>query len=197
MATEKKTWEQMSKGERIAGMVGLCIAVIIGIGLIGGFVSALTGPHETPPPKQQETTHQPVTTYKDIQETEAIPFGKKTRNDSTRDVGTSAVTTTGVDGIRTKTFHVTYVDGKETARVQTKSEVTLKPVTQVTSVGTRKPYVPPAAPAQSSCNPNYSGCVPNVPYDLDCADIGHSVMVTGYDEYGLDRDNDGYGCESY
>jgi len=47
------------------------------------------------------------------------------------------------------------------------------------------------------CNPNYTGCVPNVPYDLDCKDIGYSVQVIGYDQYNLDADNDGWGCESY
>jgi len=49
----------------------------------------------------------------------------------------------------------------------------------------------------SDCNPNYSGCVENSPYDLDCSDIGESVEVVGYDEYGLDRDEDGHGCDSY
>jgi len=47
------------------------------------------------------------------------------------------------------------------------------------------------------CNPNYTGCVPNVPYDLDCKDIGYSVQVIGYDQYNLDGDGDGWGCESY
>ena len=32
-------------------------------------------------------------------------------------------------------------------------------------------------------------------YDLDCADIGFTVTVIGYDEYRLDGDGDGYGCE--
>jgi hypothetical protein len=32
--------------------------------------------------------------------------------------------------------------------------------------------------------------------DLDCADIGHPVAVTGGDPHGLDRDGDGVGCES-
>lgn len=50
----------------------------------------------------------------------------------------------------------------------------------------------------SSCDPNYTPCVPNVSYDLDCADIGHSVTVVGYDKHGFDgNDNDGQGCESY
>ncbi|MGI8404327.1 MAG: thermonuclease family protein [Thermomicrobiales bacterium] len=52
-------------------------------------------------------------------------------------------------------------------------------------------------PATGGCNPNYSPCVPNSPSDLDCKDIGFSVTVIGYDQYGLDRDGDGVGCESY
>jgi hypothetical protein len=35
--------------------------------------------------------------------------------------------------------------------------------------------------------------------DLDCADIPDSqkpVTVTGSDQYGLDADNDGIGCET-
>lgn len=61
-------------------------------------------------------------------------------------------------------------------------------------------YVAPTEPPVDQgggCNPNYSGCVPNVSYDLDCKDIGYSVQVIGYDQYGLDRDGDGVGCESY
>jgi hypothetical protein len=49
----------------------------------------------------------------------------------------------------------------------------------------------------SSCNENYDPCVESSSYDLDCDDIGQEVEVTGSDEYGLDRDGDGYGCESY
>jgi hypothetical protein len=33
--------------------------------------------------------------------------------------------------------------------------------------------------------------------DLDCADVGHRVKVTGDDPHRLDRDRDGWGCESY
>ena len=33
--------------------------------------------------------------------------------------------------------------------------------------------------------------------DLDCADIGHKVRITGPDYHNLDRDGDGWGCESY
>lgn len=33
--------------------------------------------------------------------------------------------------------------------------------------------------------------------DLDCADVRHKVKVTGDDPHRLDRDGDGWGCESY
>jgi beta-lactam-binding protein with PASTA domain len=48
------------------------------------------------------------------------------------------------------------------------------------------------------CDPNYRGaCVPDVPYDLNCSDIGYqTVYVVGYDKNGFDGyDNDGIGCE--
>jgi hypothetical protein len=49
----------------------------------------------------------------------------------------------------------------------------------------------------ADCLPNYSGCVIDAGYDLDCSDIGHSVSVLGPDIYNLDADGDGIGCESY
>jgi micrococcal nuclease len=52
-------------------------------------------------------------------------------------------------------------------------------------------------PSTGGCDPNYTPCVPQVPYDLDCKDIGFSVTVIGYDVHGFDRDKDGWGCESY
>ncbi len=55
----------------------------------------------------------------------------------------------------------------------------------------------PAPQPGGGCDPNYSGCVPLVSYDLNCPDIGFMVQVIGSDPHGFDRDNDGYGCESY
>ena len=57
-------------------------------------------------------------------------------------------------------------------------------------------------PAPSGCDPNYSGCVP-IASDVDCAGgsgngpayVQGPVRVIGGDPYGLDRDNDGVGCE--
>lgn len=69
---------------------------------------------------------------------------------------------------------------------------------------TRSPYseprvstlVPPSYRSSSSCDRNYSGCVPVVSYDLDCVDIRYrTVLVLGVDRHGFDGDSDGYGCE--
>lgn len=57
----------------------------------------------------------------------------------------------------------------------------------------------PVAPAQAAgCDPNYSGCVPMYPPDVDCGDLtSDNIAVLGTDVHGLDgNDNDGVGCES-
>jgi len=47
----------------------------------------------------------------------------------------------------------------------------------------------------AGCDPNYSGCVPAYPPDVNCAEVGGSVSVYGADPHGLDADGDGVGCE--
>jgi hypothetical protein len=60
---------------------------------------------------------------------------------------------------------------------------------------------PPDQPAPdqpapgSGCDPNYTPCIPAYPPDLDCPEIGITVQVIGGDPHGLDRDNDGFGCD--
>lgn len=60
-----------------------------------------------------------------------------------------------------------------------------------------------ATPAfANECDPNYTPCVP-IASDVDCAGgkgngpayVRGPVRVIGQDIYGLDRDNDGVGCE--
>lgn len=46
------------------------------------------------------------------------------------------------------------------------------------------------------CDPNYTGCVPDTGYDVDCAEVSGPVEVIGTDVDGLDADGDGIGCES-
>jgi hypothetical protein len=57
------------------------------------------------------------------------------------------------------------------------------------------------APSSSaSCDPNYSGCIPLFPPDLDCGDIKAlglaPVTVIGKDPHRLDGDGDGKACTS-
>ena len=66
-----------------------------------------------------------------------------------------------------------------------------------------QPVVVPQAPTarsvalSSECSTAYSPCVREAE-DRNCNDIGFSVALTGYaDPYDLDRDGDGFGCESY
>jgi hypothetical protein len=60
------------------------------------------------------------------------------------------------------------------------------------------PSPTPTTTASPGCDPRYAGyCVPIVAYDLDCADVGHRVIVVGVDIHHLDGDHDGIGCESY
>jgi endonuclease YncB( thermonuclease family) len=51
----------------------------------------------------------------------------------------------------------------------------------------------------ATCDPNYQGCVPPYPPDLDCTDIKRMglapVRVIGTDVHKLDGDGDGIGCD--
>lgn len=167
-------------------------------------VDATTSPTPTPTP-----TPTPVVSVTRVDESESVPFESISVDDPNRDVGTSAVTTTGQAGTKVHTYEVTTTDGVETARTLVSETVTVAPVSQVTSVGTRVPYVAPApvaapapAPAAGGCDSNYSGaCVP-VASDVDCAGgngngpayVQGPVTVVGSDVYDLDRDGDGIAC---
>ncbi len=60
------------------------------------------------------------------------------------------------------------------------------------------PFVGPEPEPAADCHPSYDPCVPDGP-DLDCPDIRAMglapVDVIGPDEYRLDGDRDGLGCE--
>lgn len=49
------------------------------------------------------------------------------------------------------------------------------------------------------CDPNYAGCIPVFPPDVNCTDIKRlglaPVKVIGRDVHNLDRDGDGIGCD--
>jgi len=55
-----------------------------------------------------------------------------------------------------------------------------------------------ALTSSNQCDPNYGGCIPIYPPDLNCSQIKTlglaPVRVIGRDVHKLDRDGDGYGC---
>lgn len=136
-----------------------------------------------------------------------MPFERTVADDPNIDVGQTAITTAGVDGTRVSTYRVKFVDGKEMARSLVSEVVTVAPVNEVTSNGTRQPAPPPAPvpfvqPAQN-CHASYADvCVP-ITSDVDCEGgsgdgPGYArgpLRVVGDDVYDLDRDGDGIACD--
>jgi len=155
--------------------------------------SANSQPKVAQPINPNSSKVAPVETKKTISETSEVAYIKTSVDDANIEKGKSTIKTAGVNGIKTFTYEVTYKDGVQSEKKLVKEEVTTAPITEVTAIGTKVAYVAP----KSSCDPNYTPCVPNVSYDLDCPDIGFSVTVIGSDPHRFDRDGDGYGCESY
>lgn len=156
-------------------------------------------PTPTPTPKP--------TTFKEIDESTAIPFERTTVDDPNIDVGQAPITTVGADGTKVTTYRVTYIDGVEVSRDIVREAVTVAPVNEVTSNGTRQ-VPPPPAPAPlvqpaGECHGSYAGvCVP-IASDVDCAGgsgdgpayVRGPLRVVGEDVYDLDRDGDGIACD--
>ena len=155
----RTTWLRLPRKRSAAALgAGLAMVVLLGSGSAFGAThpaapasavdpaptvssspAATRAAHKTPTP-----TPTPIVTTKDVTETMSIPFESNTVESATLAKGTSTVTTTGVNGVRTTTFRVTFTDGVETSRQQVSETVTTQPVAQVTTIGT---YVAPAAPA--------------------------------------------------
>jgi uncharacterized protein YabE (DUF348 family) len=128
-----------------------------------------------------------------VTETRSIPYSRRTVQDPSLTEGTRRVRVKGVPGVKTLTYEVTLVDGKQTDKRLVGEKVTKQPVTEVVAVGTKP---------KRQCDPNYSGCVP-IASDVDCvggsgngpAYVEGPVEVTGTDIYDLDRDGDGIACD--
>ncbi len=96
-----------------------------------------------------------------------------------------------------------FLDPGPTTTTSAPTTTTTEPTTTTTAVATTtSTTAAPATTADPACDPNYSGCVP-IASDVDCAGgsgngpayVRGPVQVLGRDIYGLDRDNDGIGCE--
>ncbi len=155
--------------------------------------SSTPSPTSSLSPTPSRAAPSPVVRVTTETERAVVRYGERTVKDSSLAEGKRVVRKRGVNGVQTLTYEVTTTDGVRTARKLVKSSVTKQPVTQVVAVGTRK---------QSSCDPNYSGCVP-IASDVDCAGgsgngpayVSGPIRVIGSDIYDLDRDGDGTACD--
>ncbi len=126
---------------------------------------------------------------------------------------TTTSTSTSALAEESTTAPTAAVESSSTAPPSTQPPTTAAPTTTpptTTPQTTPPPTTPPpttvastTASTSSGCDPNYSGgCVP-IASDVDCEGGGGNgpayvrgpVTVIGSDIYGLDRDNDGIGCE--
>ena len=73
----------------------------------------------------------------------------------------------------------------------------LKPA--MTGVGISSSLSPTKTASNAKCDPNYQGCIPPYPPDLDCTDIKKMglapIRVIGVDVHKFDGDGDGIGCD--
>jgi endonuclease YncB( thermonuclease family) len=75
----------------------------------------------------------------------------------------------------------------------------LTPNDAVTTISTVATASASATTSGVKCDPNYAGCIPVFPPDVNCTDIKRlglaPVKVIGKDVHKLDRDGDGIGCD--
>ncbi|HEY0454219.1 hypothetical protein [Actinophytocola sp.] len=119
-------------------------------------------------------------------------------NDPAPSAGPADATTTTVEPAPTTTTTTTTVAPKPAPPKPAPPKPTPRTTTEEPA-----PPPPPAEPEPAStCDPNYSGCVP-IASDVDCAGgsgngpayVAGPIDVIGTDIYGLDRDSDGVACE--
>lgn len=118
--------------------------IIIAIGTLIGFSSpdTQTASNQTASKLSTSTSTptEPKIEAKTETSTRTIPYETIYVDSNTLEKGKTEVTTTGVDGIETITYEVTYTNGIETNRKTLKTETTKSPVSEVVTRGT---YVPP------------------------------------------------------
>ena len=75
----------------------------------------------------------------------------------------------------------------------------LTPNNAVTTLSAVNVPIAAATTVGVKCDPNYAGCIPVFPPDVDCTDIKRlglaPAKVIGKDVHKLDRDGDGVGCD--
>lgn len=135
---------------------------IAGVGITSvlvALVTSFTAMGLTAPPVQPQSaaqsqvqsvkTETPKPVVKTETTTEGVLFETTQQQDNTLPSGQQRTAVEGVNGVRTHTYEVTYLNGIEQSRKEIKNEVTTQPITKIVKLGT---YVAPApAPVAASC----------------------------------------------
>lgn len=169
------------RGLSKAGKAGVILSSLL-------IVSAAAGPSSTtstsPQPIKQDSIVQPISETstdtvekKKITETVAIPFEKTSVRDSTLDAGKTIVQTTGINGVKTLNYEITLTNGAETSKLLLKEEVTTKPVTEVTAIGTKVTVAPPPDCPNGTYTNTY-GSVVCRPYESNSVPAGATARCS-------------------
>jgi len=126
----------------------------------------------------------------DVTTTSEVPFASSQTDDPKRTVGTNAVVTAGVPGVRTVVERVTTADGVERGRETVSDEVTTAPVGEVVAVGTKPKPKPAATPSSSApktagspANPSGSSASLNWAALAQCESGGNPTIVSKNGKY--------------
>ena len=130
--------ERLSSLSRFS-RTGLISAVLIAAIALGSQTSGAPHNNDLTGVKGASTT-QPVNTTRTETTTESIPYTSSTVFDSSKSSGTTLVTTTGLNGVKTITWTVNLTNGIEIGRTKVSEDVTTQPVNEVITKGT---YVAP------------------------------------------------------
>ena len=156
---QTSAWTRLGNSQRAGVIVAALLLPVAGVFAVVGAVSGDSGPPAATPAQQPAgsapaavspasaasaappapttpaTGKKGSTEKRRITETEPIAFESRTVKDVWLPEGTKEPRTEGIDGVRTKTYEITLVDGRETKRKLIKSEVTREPVPEVVAVG--------------------------------------------------------------
>jgi hypothetical protein len=171
------------RGLSMTGKVtSVAVAALLSFGVMGAAAQQGSTPPSAPAANttQSQAPAPPKVETKAVTTTEAIPFTSSTIQDDTLAQGTTQTGTSGVNGILTHTFQVTYTDGVETARSAPVDTVTTPAVNEVLVVGTKAP-APVYTPAPNCPNSTYVNSAGNVvcsPYESNSAPAGASAQCS-------------------
>lgn len=140
----------------------LLVLLIIGAGAIYLFKPSSSKVVTSTVPSQPRPTG-PNVTFTTITKTQSLPYGTTTVKSTSLPTGTSKVTTPGVAGIATLTYHIPVTNGKQGSKQLINIVTTKKPTDEIITTGTG-PAAPVATPTPTPVQPVTpppSTCVPS------------------------------------